>query len=139
MARLFNGFGVPIAAMGIVHPAWAMGAMAASVSTELANSFGGRLLARTPKTVAEHTETAEAVRKGEASGQTTLRLTVPGMYCQGCVETIRAGVQMEQGVANVEGDADAKTVTVRFDEAAISDRQLTKAVARLGCTVRDAG
>ncbi len=44
LAFAFNGLGVPLAATGLVHPAWAMAAMAASVTIVLANSFGGRLL-----------------------------------------------------------------------------------------------
>ena len=44
LAFAFNGIGVPLAATGLVHPVWAMIAMAASVSTVLANSFAGQLL-----------------------------------------------------------------------------------------------
>ncbi|MBI1900457.1 MAG: heavy metal translocating P-type ATPase [Planctomycetes bacterium] len=44
LAFSFNGIGVPLATTGLVHPVWAMVAMAASVTTVLANSFGGRLL-----------------------------------------------------------------------------------------------
>ena len=44
IAFAFNGVGVPLAVTGLVHPVWAMAAMVASVSTVLANSFGGRLL-----------------------------------------------------------------------------------------------
>ena len=44
LAFAFNGVGVPLAATGLVHPSWAMVAMALSVSGVLANSFGGRLL-----------------------------------------------------------------------------------------------
>ncbi len=43
LAFAFNGLGVPLAAAGILAPAWAMVAMVASVSAVLANSFGGRL------------------------------------------------------------------------------------------------
>jgi len=46
LAFFFNGIGVPLAATGIVHPSWAMAAMAMSVSLVLANSFGGRLRRR---------------------------------------------------------------------------------------------
>ena len=46
LAFVFNGVGIPLAVTGLVHPAWAMAAMVASVSTVLANSFGGRLLPR---------------------------------------------------------------------------------------------
>ncbi len=44
LAFTFNGIGVPLAVTGLVHPVWAMIAMAASVSAVLLNSFGGRLL-----------------------------------------------------------------------------------------------
>jgi heavy metal translocating P-type ATPase len=44
LAFSFNGVGVPVAATGLLHPVWAMGAMVASVSGVLTNSFGGRLL-----------------------------------------------------------------------------------------------
>jgi heavy metal translocating P-type ATPase len=44
LAFAFNGIGVPFAATGLVHPVWAMIAMAASVSTVLVNSFAGQLL-----------------------------------------------------------------------------------------------
>jgi P-type E1-E2 ATPase len=40
LAFVFNGVGVPLAVSGLVHPVWAMIAMAASVTTVLANSFG---------------------------------------------------------------------------------------------------
>lgn len=44
LAFAFNGIGIPLAATGLVHPVWAMIAMAASVSAVLTNSFAGRLL-----------------------------------------------------------------------------------------------
>jgi len=43
LAFLFNGIGVPLAATGLVHPSWAMAAMATSVSMVLANSFWGAI------------------------------------------------------------------------------------------------
>ncbi|MDE2572541.1 MAG: heavy metal translocating P-type ATPase, partial [bacterium] len=43
LAFSFNGIGIPVAATGLLHPVWAMVAMAASVTTVLLNSFGGRL------------------------------------------------------------------------------------------------
>ena len=42
LAFSFNGIGVVAAVMGIVHPIWAMIAMALSVSAILLNSFGSR-------------------------------------------------------------------------------------------------
>ena len=42
LAFLFNGIGVPLAATGLLHPVWAMAAMAASVTTIFVNSLWGR-------------------------------------------------------------------------------------------------
>jgi P-type E1-E2 ATPase len=50
LAFAFNGIGVPAATTGLVHPAWAMLAMIASVSAVLTNSFAGRLLPKAPLT-----------------------------------------------------------------------------------------
>lgn len=62
LAFVFNGLGVPLYATGLPHPVWAMIAMAASVTTVLLNSFGGRLLpkpGRSPEALAaEEHETA---------------------------------------------------------------------------------
>lgn len=44
LAFAFNGVGVPLAATGLVHPAWAMTAMATSVTVVLLNSFGAATL-----------------------------------------------------------------------------------------------
>ena len=44
LALSFNGIGVLAAVSGVVHPVWAMLAMAVSVSIVLFNSFAGRLL-----------------------------------------------------------------------------------------------
>ncbi len=46
LAFAFNGIGVPAATTGLVHPVWAMIAMAASVTLVLTNSFAGRLVKR---------------------------------------------------------------------------------------------
>ncbi|WP_308283438.1 heavy metal translocating P-type ATPase, partial [Pseudonocardia nigra] len=42
LAFTFNGIGVPLATTGLVHPVWAMAAMAASVTAIFANSIGTR-------------------------------------------------------------------------------------------------
>jgi P-type E1-E2 ATPase len=44
LAFAFNGVGVPLAVTGLIHPVWAMIAMAASITAVLTNSFAGRLL-----------------------------------------------------------------------------------------------
>jgi P-type E1-E2 ATPase len=42
LAILFNGIGVPLAATGLIHPIWAMAAMAVSVTAIFYNSLRGR-------------------------------------------------------------------------------------------------
>jgi len=42
LAFTFNGIGIPLATTGLVHPVWAMIAMAASVTAIFANSIGAR-------------------------------------------------------------------------------------------------
>jgi len=41
LAFLFNGIGIPIAATGLLHPVWAMVAMAVSVTAIFVNSLWG--------------------------------------------------------------------------------------------------
>ncbi len=48
LAFAFNGVGVPLAALGVVSPAWAMLAMVTSVSAVLINSFAVRLTRPAP-------------------------------------------------------------------------------------------
>ena len=41
LAFLFNGLGIPLAAIGLIHPVWAMVAMAVSVTAIFINSLWG--------------------------------------------------------------------------------------------------
>ncbi|HEY4637573.1 MAG TPA: heavy metal translocating P-type ATPase, partial [Burkholderiales bacterium] len=87
LAFSFNGIGVPLATTGLVHPVWAMIAMAASVTAVLTNSFAGRLLPR--RRVREHVE---------------ISVAVSNMHCEHCVDTIRKGLFALEGVEAVSGD-----------------------------------
>jgi len=126
LAFVFNGLGVPLAATGIVHPAWAMAAMAASVSLVLANSFGGRVLKARP---------AREGTPPTADAAARLRLYVPDIHCRRCVETIRTGLLAEGGVRTVEGDPGAKTIGIVYTPSATSPERLEGAIARLGFRV----
>jgi heavy metal translocating P-type ATPase len=131
LAFFFNGVGVPVATTTLLHPTWAMAAMAASVSAVLANSFGGRLLGARPAV-------AEAAEGAPAAGETDrseLVISVPGMHCAGCVDTIRAGLSFEAGVVSADGDARAKTIRVCYLASATSRERLEAAVERLGFRV----
>jgi heavy metal translocating P-type ATPase len=136
LAFFFNGVGVPLAATGVVHPSWAMAAMAASVTLVLANSFGGRVFTRS-KAQTDHVP--ERPRRGPEESRSTpgtdgseLRLSVPSIHCQGCVETIEANLRLEPGIGRIEGDVKSKTIRVAYDDADTSPDTIEAAVTRLG-------
>jgi len=115
VAFSFNGIGVPLAATGLVHPVWAMIAMAASVTAVLANSFAGRLLTRS------------RVRQGDE-----LSLHVANMHCAQCLDTIRKALAPLEGVEHVGGDPNRKLVTVTYHPAAIGPESIRRAVRARG-------
>ena len=136
LAFFFNGLGVPLATTGFVHPSWAMIAMAASVSAVLANSFGGRLLR--PRSVHSPAAAVRSTGKGKekiapgGASVNELVFSVPGIHCQGCVETIRAGLLLEDGVKIVHGDAETKIINVHYSASITSPECLKAVVAQLG-------
>lgn len=132
LAFFFNGVGVPVAATGVLHPSWAMAAMAASVSLVLANSFGGRLIGRTSSLGGRQSRRAAVQGGTKAEADAELRLYIPGIHCQGCVQAIRLGLMNEGGVAKVEGDPENKTVRVAYRSAEATPEQITATIESLG-------
>ncbi len=120
LAFTFNGIGVPLAITGLVHPAMAMIAMAASVTTVLLNSFAGRLLPQRP--VAEK---REGVTK-------TVTLTVPSMHCEGCLAKIREALGALSGVESVEGELAEKLIIIRMDGPTLGKEQLCATLREIG-------
>jgi cation transport ATPase len=129
LAFLFNGIGVPLATTGWVHPAWAMIAMALSVSAVLANSFGGRLLSQQPNKETPTPQPTVPARFKEIS------ISVPGIHCQACVETIEACLLLDAGVVSVNGNAKQKAVEITFDFDVISHDQLRTQIKEIGFKV----
>jgi cation transport ATPase len=115
LAFSFNGIGVPLAATGLVHPVWAMIAMAASVTAVLTNSFAGRLLPR------------RRVRQRAA-----LDVAVGNMHCEHCVVTIREGLLEIEGIEAVSGDAAQKRVNVAYRPEAIGPDGIRRAIRARG-------
>ncbi|MEO4045322.1 heavy metal translocating P-type ATPase [Hoeflea sp.] len=132
LAFFFNGLGVPLATTGLVHPSWAMIAMALSVSAVLTNSFGGRLFDR--RAVPDTKEHAVMTKPQAKSpqGRETIGFSVPSIHCQGCVDTLTAGLTMQDGILDVSGDPAAKTLTVTFDPGRLASRNISDAIIRLG-------
>ena len=123
LAFAFNGIGVPAAVTGLVHPVWAMIAMAASVTVVLLNSFAGRLLA------------APSIKREEIKTH-TLKLEVPSMHCQECKQVVRDAVLQAKGVEAVEIDLSRKLVTVTSSEEGVAESEIRKEIVKAGHTVR---
>jgi heavy metal translocating P-type ATPase len=115
LAFAFNGIGVPLATTGLVHPVWAMIAMAASVTAVLTNSFAGQLL---PK-----------ARRGRA---TELTLEIANMHCQHCLDSIRQAVTRLKGVESVRGNPEQRVVTVRYREGVVEPDGIREAIIERG-------
>jgi Cu+-exporting ATPase len=122
LAFSFNGVGVPLATTGLVAPAWAMAAMAASVTAVLLNSFRGRLVPRWG-------------RRGATLERVTL--SVPSIHCAGCVARIREALVELPSVVSVEGDPRTKQVVVTMRDGAGRRGAIEGAIARLGHVVRE--
>jgi len=118
LAFAFNGIGVPLAVTGWVHPAWAMAAMVASVSTVLANSFGVRLVRRRKRRAAEPTQ--------------TLDLRAPAIHCEGCLAKIQDAVGHLRGIESVEGDVESKEVHVAYHPEMTSPERIRQTMGDAG-------
>ncbi|MEE9237851.1 MAG: heavy metal translocating P-type ATPase [Thermoplasmata archaeon] len=115
LAFLFNGIGVPAAITGLVHPVWAMIAMAASVTTVLINSFLGSVL--------PGRDTVPRVK--------VLRLQVPSMHCSSCLATLSDAVGKVPGVERVSGHLEEKILEVVLQGDAVAE-EVRKRVVHAG-------
>ncbi|MBI2350224.1 MAG: metal-transporting ATPase, partial [Deltaproteobacteria bacterium] len=127
LAFTFNGIGVPLATTGLVHPVWAMIAMAASVSTVLLNSFAGRLLPKRKGQVERVPEAKEDVD--------TWSLKVPTIHCDGCVQIIRDALGRLPEVVQVEGKPKEKRVAISVKKGSLSREDVADEITRLGHSV----
>lgn len=124
LAFAFNGVGVPLATTGLVHPVWAMIAMVLSVSTVLANSFGGRLIPRNRNKGAEQVQATMDVQR--------LELYVPSIHCQNCLRTITRVVSQLPAVEHVEGNPTQKRVTVFYRGGSDVPETIRQAINQAG-------
>jgi heavy metal translocating P-type ATPase len=146
IAFVFNGVGVPAATTGLVHPIWAMAAMAASVTLVLANSFGLRLFTtRSWRRFADparlheeealhdhattHAEPPQAVPEAPAAPAEPAQLTLAleGIHCGSCKERAIAAIAALDGVIAAQpqqriGDVQVSYWPDRTSPAAIATR-----------------
>jgi Cu+-exporting ATPase len=119
LAFAFNGIGVPLAVTGLVHPAWAMAAMIASVTTVLLNSFAGRLL-------------PERVR----GQRRQVSFEIANMHCEHCLETITSAVCKLPGVEDVSGDPAKQRVDVTYHDGNVTRGAIREAIVESGFRIR---
>lgn len=117
LAFAFNGIGVPLAATGWVYPVWAMVAMVASVTTVLANSFGGRMLGKTREIEKEHMH---------------VTFKVPNIHCEHCVETIQRAVNQHVKGAEVHVDVEAQRVEVLLPDSKVTAEGVREILTEIG-------
>ncbi|MBW3554551.1 MAG: heavy metal translocating P-type ATPase [Gemmatimonadetes bacterium] len=151
-AFLFNAVGVPLAATGLVHPVWAMIAMAASVTTVLLNSFGGHLI---PKRTAPQKAAEASAGRAEVSPATGLTevaaleetpaeaparvvLETPDIHCAGCEQNIETLLGSREGVEAVKANAREHRVHVTYRPERIGLHAIEEAVTSLGYRVQSA-
>ena len=62
-------------------------------------------------------------------------LSVPGIHCAACVNTINAYLKTARAVDSVSGDARRKEITVSFDPETITHKQLGQMISEIGYVV----
>jgi copper chaperone len=67
----------------------------------------------------------------------SLTLTIEGMHCDGCAETIKAVVEHEPGVRVAAVSFKGGKARILYDSKATSAGRLVAAVGRLGYRVTD--
>ena len=85
-----------------------------------------------------HRATAAAVllfSLGAAASEQTASLKIQGWHSKGDALKAEAMVKAMTGVKNVTTDVQAKTLTVVFDDAAVTQARLIKAIEGAGYTV----
>jgi heavy metal translocating P-type ATPase len=132
LAFTFNGVGVLAAVTGLVHPVWAMIAMAASVSTVLINSFFGRLI---PSRKVTGKEPPTEKTKETTVTNINLKLKVIGdqtIHCSGCERTIQMTLSRLPGVGQVDADHHTQLIEVGLDPNQSDKAELLSALADIG-------
>ncbi len=129
LAFTFNGVGVPLAMTGLVHPVFAMLAMAASVTTVLLNSYGGKLI---PGKVEEVSSQSFEEPLSVELKTHQISYTIPTIHCQGCVYGLKESLEELPGVVSVDGDADSKTLVLDFVNKDVNFKKVKKLIENEG-------
>ena len=92
--------------------------MIASVTTVLTNSFAGRLLPNR-----------------RAGKQTAMTLDVLNLHCENCIAAIRRALAKLNGIQDVKGDVEQRTITVVYREGEADPEGIRTAILEQGFQV----
>lgn len=84
-----------------------------------------------PAGFAQREELALAVSQA-ADGTQTLRLSIPGMHCGGCVSTIERAVNSIPGIADARANLTRRSITARWQDASVDGAQIIDALRHVG-------
>ncbi|MCE7735217.1 MAG: cadmium-translocating P-type ATPase [Candidatus Heimdallarchaeota archaeon] len=129
LAFTFNGVGVPLAMTGLVHPVFAMIAMAASVTAVLINSYGGKLIPSKTEEISR--QSFEQLFSPELKTN-KIAYYIPTIHCQGCISNLKETLEKLPGVVLVGGDADSKTLVLDYVPKNVNFRKVKKLIVDEG-------
>ncbi len=127
IAFSFNGVGVPAAVTGLVNPIWAMVAMALSVTTVIASSFGGKLI---PKR-------AGSERKEPIQAPNRVALEMPSSHCSKCLLNVAESISDMNQVVSVEADPVNKVIVVGYRGGSEVEELVKEKVRRLSHAIEN--
>lgn len=66
------------------------------------------------------------------AAEQTIKLSVPGMYCESCPYIVKKAISGIKGVKLVEATLEDRTATVTYDDAVASIKAITQATIDAG-------